>query len=165
MSKDLSFRERLERQVNTKTVSPVPSGSPASVVLRLAGEVREPVTLIRTLATWGLGLKKGLDVTTRLTAGEQVPIVLSSAPAIAEMAATLAQLGIGLAVPEPPSDVDVKAIRDKMGLTQKEFAARFCFELSSVKNWEQARTVPDRTTRVLLKVSERNPEVVEAVLV
>ena len=39
-------------------------------------------------------------------------------------------------VPEP---VDVKAIRERVGLSQAKFAARFGFALDAVRNWEQGR--------------------------
>lgn len=58
----------------------------------------------------------------------------------------------------------MKAIRAKLGLTQKEFAARFCFDVDSVQNWEQGRYQSDSPTRILLKVIEQHPDAVEDVL-
>jgi DNA-binding transcriptional regulator YiaG len=164
MSERLSFRERLERRENTAGKSPVPSGSPVSVVLRLAGVVGQPVTLIQILACWGLGLRKAHEVVTRLVDGEKMPVLLAEAPEPVEVVSTLERLGVAVGFPHPPTSIDVKAIRAKLGLTQKEFAARFCFDVDSVQNWEQGRYHPDSPTRILLKVIEQHPEAVDDVL-
>ena len=57
-----------------------------------------------------------------------------------------------------------KAIRAKLGLTQKEFAETFQLSLSAVRDWEQGRLVPDRAARTLLKVIAHNPEAVKEAL-
>jgi len=59
---------------------------------------------------------------------------------------------------------NLKAIREKLGLTQKEFAATFHLSLSAVRDWEQGRFVPDRAARTLLKVIAHNPEAVKEAL-
>ena len=44
-----------------------------------------------------------------------------------------------------PEQVDVKAIRHQLRMTQKEFAFRYGFTLDSVQNWEQTLTItPER---------------------
>lgn len=63
-----------------------------------------------------------------------------------------------------PDMIDVKAIRKRLGLTQVEFARRFGFEISSVRNWEQGRRRPEGPARVLLKVIEKEPEAVQRAL-
>lgn len=63
-----------------------------------------------------------------------------------------------------PADIDVKGIRKRLGLSQAAFAARFGFSAGAVRDWEQARKRPDPSTRVLLKVIEREPEAVERAL-
>lgn len=63
-----------------------------------------------------------------------------------------------------PEQVDVKAIRQQLNMSQSEFARRFGFSLDALQNWEQGRRFPDSTARVLLKVIERAPNVVEDAL-
>lgn len=63
-----------------------------------------------------------------------------------------------------PEDMDVKAIRARLGLSQVAFAARFGFTSSAVKEWEQHRRKPEAAARVLLRVIEREPEAVERAL-
>jgi len=64
-----------------------------------------------------------------------------------------------------PAEIDVKAIRARTGLSQAAFAARYGFTLGAVRDWEQKRRRPEASARILLKVIEMRPEVVEAALV
>ncbi len=63
-----------------------------------------------------------------------------------------------------PDFVDVRKIRGKTGLSRSKFAARFGLDPRAVQDWEQRRRVPDRGTRILLKVIEKEPEAVERAL-
>ena len=60
--------------------------------------------------------------------------------------------------------VDVRKVRLKMGLSQAQFATKFGFPPSTLRNWEQGRSHPDAPTRVLLAVIAKHPEAVEDVL-
>ena len=57
---------------------------------------------------------------------------------------------------------DVRKLRASMQLTQSEFATRFGFNISTLRQWEQGRKSPDGAARVLLTVIEKSPEAVEA---
>jgi len=59
-----------------------------------------------------------------------------------------------------PKDMDVKAIRQRLKLSQRAFAERFGFDVRAVQNWEQHRRQPDAAARVLLRVISREPEAV-----
>lgn len=61
--------------------------------------------------------------------------------------------------PHVPEDVDVKAIRGKLGMTQEQFTS-FGFSLSAIRHWEANRRMPEGPARVLLMVIDRNPSVV-----
>lgn len=63
-----------------------------------------------------------------------------------------------------PESVDVHAIRGKLKLSQREFALRFGFPLATVRNWEQGHRAPEGATRLLLKIIDESPEVVERAL-
>jgi len=63
-----------------------------------------------------------------------------------------------LAIKSP--NVDIKRIRESQNLSQPEFAILYGLELDTLRNWEQGRNVPDRPTRVLLKLIERSPDAV-----
>ncbi len=63
-----------------------------------------------------------------------------------------------------PKQVDVKAIRKRLGVTQTSFAARFGISLGALRDWEQNRRQPEGPARVLLTVIDREPEAVERAL-
>jgi putative transcriptional regulator len=63
-----------------------------------------------------------------------------------------------------PAEVDVKAIRTKLGLSQSVFCARYGFTLDSLQNWETGRRRPEGPARVLLTVIDREPEAVRRAL-
>jgi putative transcriptional regulator len=63
-----------------------------------------------------------------------------------------------------PDDIDVKAVRKRLGYSQSQFSQRFGFAIDALQDWEQHRRTPDRTARILLKVIEREPEAVSRAL-
>jgi putative transcriptional regulator len=63
-----------------------------------------------------------------------------------------------------PDQIDVRAIRRKLGMSQRQFAASFGFELDTVQNWEQGRRRPEGAARAFLKVIDREPDAVRRAL-
>ena len=59
---------------------------------------------------------------------------------------------------------DVKAIRAKLAMTQREFAMMIGVKLATVQNWEQGRRTPRGPAHALLKVASHNPEAVRQAL-
>jgi putative transcriptional regulator len=57
-----------------------------------------------------------------------------------------------------------KYIRQKLRMTQQEFARTYHLSLSVLRDWEQQRSQPDQAARTLLRVIERSPETVKQVL-
>jgi putative transcriptional regulator len=64
----------------------------------------------------------------------------------------------------PPARVDVRAIREKLKLSQTAFAARFGFTAAAVRQWEQGRRQPHGPARVLLTIIDREPNAVRRAL-
>ncbi len=64
----------------------------------------------------------------------------------------------------PPGDIDVRAIRERLGLTRPAFAQRFGLAVAAVRDWEQGLRRPDPAARVLLMVIARSPETVAEVV-
>src|SRR5262245_10033453 len=60
--------------------------------------------------------------------------------------------------------VDVKAIRQRLGKSQAEFARMIGVSVATLQNWEQGRRRPEGPARALLKVAAANPEAVSAAL-
>ena len=63
-----------------------------------------------------------------------------------------------------PENIDVKAIREKIGLSQTSFANSFGLSVYSLRNWEQGKRHPDPAARAYLKVIEKAPDIVMKVL-
>ena len=63
-----------------------------------------------------------------------------------------------------PAEIDTRAIRKALGMTQAQFATKHGFSIGAVRDWEQGRAMPDQSTRAFLKVIAAAPDVVERVL-
>jgi putative transcriptional regulator len=66
-----------------------------------------------------------------------------------------------------PDDVDVKAVRENLALSQAQFAKMFGFKLSTLQSWERKnhRRKPTHTARVLLTALQHRPrEILEALV-
>ena len=59
---------------------------------------------------------------------------------------------------------DIKVIREKLGVSQSEFALMIGVSVSTLQNWEQGRRQPDGPARALLKIAAENPEAVAEAL-
>jgi len=59
-----------------------------------------------------------------------------------------------------PQEVDVKAIRNRLGMTQARFSHTFGFSLDAIKHWEGGRRTPEAPARTLLTVIDKNPAAV-----
>lgn len=56
--------------------------------------------------------------------------------------------------------INVKAIREKTGLTQQGFCATLGISINTLRHWEQGLSNPRGTAKVLLKLVEQNPKAV-----
>jgi len=63
-----------------------------------------------------------------------------------------------------PTDIDVRKIRDDLGLSQTEFASRFGIPTATLRDWEQGRRRPEGPARVLLLVIKNEPKAVQRAL-
>lgn len=52
---------------------------------------------------------------------------------------------------------DVRALRDRFGLSQSKFAALLGISVDTLQNWEQGRREPDGPAKVLLRIADRHP--------
>jgi putative transcriptional regulator len=60
--------------------------------------------------------------------------------------------------------VDVKAVRQRLGKSQAEFARMIGVSVSTLQNWEQGRRRPEGPARALLRVAAANPRAVASAL-
>jgi putative transcriptional regulator len=109
-----------------------------------------------------MSLRKAHDTLERLASRETIAVELHAvdpAQIIDEMSA----VGVRAQHIQIP-ETDIKQVRERLDISQSEFAARFGLGLDTVQNWEQERYVPDQAARLLLKIIEQRPDVVENIL-
>jgi putative transcriptional regulator len=58
----------------------------------------------------------------------------------------------------------VKVLRQRLGMTQAEFAEAFRLPISTLRDWEQHRSTPDAPARALLRAIDRDPETMRRLL-
>jgi putative transcriptional regulator len=63
-----------------------------------------------------------------------------------------------------PQAVDVSGLRQRLSLTQEQFAARFGFSVATLRHWKRGDREPSGASLVLLNVIDRNPGAVLAAL-
>jgi putative transcriptional regulator len=63
-----------------------------------------------------------------------------------------------------PDEIDVKAIRQKIALSQSEFAKLFGLSKRTLEHWEHGRRVPSGPARAFLTVIAREPDAVRRAL-
>jgi DNA-binding transcriptional regulator YiaG len=162
MSRKLSLREALAQREKAPASVPTKSGSRVRVALKADGAISRPVDLARLLMSHGLSLRKAHETLNKITAGETafIELFVDKKKNIATMFQLLEVTARVLTKP----DVDIRAVRNRLGLSQTEFALRFGFELDTIQNWEQGRYKPDTAALLLLKIIATRPEIVDAAL-
>lgn len=63
-----------------------------------------------------------------------------------------------------PAEIDVRAIRAKLDLSQDDFASTFGFTINQIREWEQGRSRPLGGARAYLMIIDRNPRAVLRIL-
>ena len=56
--------------------------------------------------------------------------------------------------------IDVGELRRKLGLTQMEFASKFCISVSTLRHWERGDRTPHAPALALLNVVAKEPKAV-----
>ena len=59
---------------------------------------------------------------------------------------------------------DLRGLRFRLDLTQEAFAERYDIPLTSLRDWEQRRTVPDKVTRTYLRAIALEPELIAEIV-
>jgi putative transcriptional regulator len=58
----------------------------------------------------------------------------------------------------------IKVLRQRLSMTQAEFAEAFHLPITTLRDWEQHRGTPDAPARAMLLAIERDPEVMRRLL-
>ncbi len=58
---------------------------------------------------------------------------------------------------KPP---EIKSVREKLDVSQSEFALMIGVSVRTLQNWEQGRRRPEGPAKALLRIASRNPDAV-----
>ena len=159
-----SLKERFARLGPTQAIGRVPSGSAVAFALRPASRglaAVQAVTAALALARRGIPMLRAKraveEMLDRGRAFVELPAVEDPAAVVRDLEAS----SIAATVASPPDRVNIRAVRDRLGLTQEQFALRYGFDLAALRNWEQGRTQPETAVRSYIRVIEHNPAQVE----
>ena len=162
---NLSLRERFARLGLTQEIDRNQEGSPFVVDLRPASDSSRVLTVTATLALAKRGatmLRAKRAIEEMLDSGRavlQLPLVED----VGALARDLAENGCAVAL-IASGEIDVRALRESLGLTQEQFALRYGFDPVAVRNWEQHRRRPEAAAASYLRVIARMPEAASAAL-
>ncbi len=62
------------------------------------------------------------------------------------------------AAPDMAPEIDVRAIRQAIGLSQSQFAAAYEFSVRTIQEWERGSKRPSGPARTLLRAIKNDPE-------
>lgn len=160
------LQERGGQRVQLQAVDRVPSGSSARVRLVLAGtEAADTPGAARALIRRHVPTMAAHRAMTRLLDQGEALLVVPSVEDWEALVAELARHGVRATHHEPPHDVDVRSIRQGLGVSQEDFALRFGLDLATLRNWEQGRSRPDYASRTMLSLIAANPDLVSKALI
>jgi putative transcriptional regulator len=63
-----------------------------------------------------------------------------------------------------PSEIDVKKLRQEIGMTQVEFATAFGISVGTLRHWERGDRTPQGPALVLLNLVKKDPKTILNVL-
>ena len=63
-----------------------------------------------------------------------------------------------------PKHIDVKKLRERIGMSQPKFAASFGISLGTLRHWERGDRYPQGSALVLLNLLSKEPNIVLEVL-
>ena len=157
--------EGFERLARTQVAPRVSDGSPAALLIEWAGDIREIKTISAVIALtkrWTPVLR-GKRAVEAMVANKQAFVLIPRLESFEAIAAELAAAGVK-ATRVARDDIDVKAIRQRLDLTQEQFAMHYGLELDAVRNWEHGRRKPDTAAQSYLRAISNDPAGVEAAL-
>ncbi len=168
MSTNSALKARLARLGPVRDASHALSSSDERVVLllRRTGTLDRPIDLARRLTAAGLSLRAAHNALNRLAETGWTVSAADSNTDIAALARDLARMNVEVRRRRSPFEVmdRIAEIRNRHGLSQREFADLLALDVRTLQNWEQGRNRPDPGTASLVLLFDRAPERIEELL-
>ena len=162
-----SLREVLERLGPIQDVYRHSSGSKElAVLLMREGETSKTlktVSCMKELVACGLSIAKARRAVETAMSGGRAELVLHKVPCREALMAEMTRTGFDLRITTPPESVDIKAVREKLAMTQEQFCAAYGLEPRTIQNYEAGTRRPDTATLSYLDLIRRAPEQVRAI--
>ena len=159
---DLSLRERFGRLGPIQAINRVSIGSPAVLSLRpmRGSSPLRTVDGTLALARRGLTLLRAKRTIEALVIAGRVQVSLPTVEDMDALTAELAGAGIAATLVSQVAGSHVRLLRERLGLTPEDFAARFGVDLDTLERWESGAAEPDATARSYLRAIAGNPDAV-----
>ncbi len=162
-----SWKARFAHRANGKGVNRVPSGSPAILNLRIdqGAPLVNSIAAIETLVRRHVPLLKAKRAIEAVLADGRHHMHIPRLESADTLHAELQSAGlVSRIAPIRGQPIDVKSLRERLGTSQEQFAARYRISLDVLRNWEQHRNEPDSIARNMLEMIERDPAGTEKAL-
>ncbi len=164
MSTNSSSKARFESPVPIRGVSRVASGSPAKLLLLCRPNHNNAPGTIGALVKRHLPIREAKNIAERLFDEGQAVVEVPVVESLEALRYDLANCHVEARLMPPTKMVDVRSVRERMGLSQDQFALEFGLELSTIRNWEQGRSTPDTASNAYLLMIDRDPDAVRLAL-
>ena len=158
------LKARFARLGPVRDAAPVRSFSDelVPVLLRRTGAFRDRIAVARRLRESGLSLRSAHAAITRLASDDWAICDIPADGGIDELARDLRPLDVQVrrlrTVADPAAYI--AEVRDRHGLSQREFANALGLDTRTLQNWEQGRNRPDAAVLSLVRLFDRNPDLV-----
>jgi len=130
-----------------------------------AGNLKEvrSIFAIRALAHRCMNLLRAKRAVEAMMVEQRAFVLVPKVESLTALTQELADAGVR-AIALPDAAIDVRAMREKLGLTQEQFAVRYGLDIDAVRNWERGRRTPDTAAQSYLRAIGADPEAVQAAL-
>lgn len=166
MSMNSELKARLERlaPVRVESRRPLSSDAAETVLLRLERTGSGLIPVMHLLRDAGLTLRQAHAAINELAAQRVAVCGLARGHDFAALADALAAHGVSLARRpiEASGGAWIGAVRERHGLSQRDFAGRLGVDVRTLQNWEQGRNRPDAAVVTLVRLFDRDPGAVMA---
>jgi DNA-binding transcriptional regulator YiaG len=154
-----------ERLARTQGRGKIASGSPVALLIESACSLREMKTInaIESLVHRWMPLLRAKRAIEAMVHNGKAYVYVPKVESVDALTQELAKAGVK-ATALPNAGIDVRAIREKLDVTQEQFAVRYGLDVDAVRNWETGRRTPDTAAQSYLRAIRANPEAVEAAL-
>jgi DNA-binding transcriptional regulator YiaG len=164
---ELSWKALIARPAGGTESGLVPSGSPAIVKIELNAETRgyQTINAMRALRKRHMNLLKAKRAIEAVIEDMENFVVVPMVEGAAALKEELEQAGFLAQVDMLDNrPLDIKEIREALGITQEQFAARYRIGIDVLRNWEQHVNEPNAVARNMLELISRHPKQMQELL-